>query len=157
MRGHQLRSTKATKLPTKVATKLMPALKGRDIPAQGNALGNEAKQTSPEGAGYSLGIRRLFARCKPLPIVVACRCVSGMLLKRRPTCAGALLRGLPRISTTSDDNRRQRACRGGVKMEERSTTNHQSPINLKSRSLGGLGVLAVNHARAARRSRRVAA
>ena len=37
------RQPKATKLPTKFATKLMQALKGRDIPAQGNAPGNEAK------------------------------------------------------------------------------------------------------------------
>jgi hypothetical protein len=36
-------STKATKLPTKLATKLMKALKGRNIPAQGNALGNGQK------------------------------------------------------------------------------------------------------------------
>jgi hypothetical protein len=43
-------STKATKLPTKLATKLMTALKGRDIPAQGNALGNGQIMTSPEGA-----------------------------------------------------------------------------------------------------------
>ena len=40
-------STKATKLPTKLATKLMTALKGRDIPAQGNALGNKAKTDEP--------------------------------------------------------------------------------------------------------------
>ena len=35
--------SRSTKLPTKLATKLMKALKGRDIPAQGNALGNGAK------------------------------------------------------------------------------------------------------------------
>jgi hypothetical protein len=34
-------------------TKQMKALKGRDIPAQGNALGKAQKMTSPEGAGYS--------------------------------------------------------------------------------------------------------
>ncbi len=39
--------TKATKLLTKLATKLMKALKGRDMPAQGNALGNEAKTNEP--------------------------------------------------------------------------------------------------------------
>ena len=33
VRDHHLRSTKATKLPVKPATKLMRALKGRDIPA----------------------------------------------------------------------------------------------------------------------------
>ena len=36
-----------TKLPAKLATKLMTALKGRNIPAQGNALGNEAKTVAP--------------------------------------------------------------------------------------------------------------
>ena len=39
-----LLATKATKLPTKFATKFVTALKGRDIPAQGNALGNGAKK-----------------------------------------------------------------------------------------------------------------
>ena len=34
----------STKLPTRLATKLMKALKGRDIPAQGNALGNMPKK-----------------------------------------------------------------------------------------------------------------
>ena len=33
----------------------MKALKGRDIPAQGNALGNGPRMTSPVGAGYSPG------------------------------------------------------------------------------------------------------
>jgi hypothetical protein len=40
-------STKAAKLLTKLATKWMKALKGRDIPAQGNALGNGAKNDEP--------------------------------------------------------------------------------------------------------------
>jgi hypothetical protein len=38
-----LLSTKATRLPTKLATKFRKALKGRNISAQGNALGNGAK------------------------------------------------------------------------------------------------------------------
>ena len=43
VRDNQQLSTKATKLPTKLATELMKALKGRDIPAQGSALGKGQK------------------------------------------------------------------------------------------------------------------
>ncbi len=60
-----LLSTKATKLPTKLATKLMQALKGRNIPAQGNALGNGAKKTSPVGAAYSNGRGRNHTDDRP--------------------------------------------------------------------------------------------
>ncbi len=50
----------------------MTALKGRDIPVQGNALGNGPKTTSPEGAAYSHGRGRLPVRCNPLSLVVGC-------------------------------------------------------------------------------------
>ena len=58
------------------ATKLMPALKGRDIPAQGNALGNRAKNRRalkgrdivPEKRpAIPLMIGRAFSPCLYLP------------------------------------------------------------------------------------------
>ena len=50
----------------------MTALKGRDIPVQGNALRNGPKTTSPEGAAYSHGRGRLPVRCNPLSLLVGC-------------------------------------------------------------------------------------
>ena len=76
-------STKATKLPTKLATKLMKALKGRDIPAQGNALGNGAKyRQALKGRDIVQGTRRRSTGCKPLSLVVSCRRVPGTFLQK---------------------------------------------------------------------------
>jgi hypothetical protein len=128
---------------------LMIALKGRNIPAQGNALGKDAKLTSPEGAGHSLGNRGyLPVALRRLLLAVVKR--LGSFRRSAPAPVGRRRPGQPqrwsvvlwgRHSCLPAPTRADRNVRAtlGQLLQRRASTGGATPSRLVIQHVSGYG------------------